>query len=298
MIDMHLSMHNWMRSEPIEVTVERLARFGYGSIEIKGEPDQYDTTDVRKLLADNGLKCWGGVTLTLGERNLCAKDEKQRAASVDYVKGCVTMVKELEGTEITIVPSTVGKIVPDGTPEEEWSWCVESLKQIHEHASAAGIVMAIEPLNRFETHFVTRGEQALALADAVSPDVGVCLDCFHMNIEEVDLLETIRTIGPRLKDFHVADNNRMACGMGALDWPAIVGALDDIGYDGALTVEFVAPVDRTPANRYPDAVETNPVDISPEELQFIIDHGSSLLSESFYSMLVEKCATTLLPLIQ
>jgi hypothetical protein len=32
-------------------------------------------------------------------------------------------------------------------------------------------------------------------------------------------------------------------------------------------------------------------------MQFIIDHGSSLLSEEFYDMLVEKCATTLLPLI-
>ena len=46
---MHLSMHNWMRSEPIEVTIARLARFGYGSIEIKGEPDQYDTKDVRAI---------------------------------------------------------------------------------------------------------------------------------------------------------------------------------------------------------------------------------------------------------
>ena len=231
---MHLSMHNWMRSEPIEVTVARLARFGYGSIEIKGEPDQYDTKDVRALLASNGLKCWGAVTLTLADRNLCAKDEKQRAASVDYVKSVVTMVKELDGTEITIVPSTVGKIVPDGTPDEEWSWCVESMKEIHEHTNKSGVVIAIEPLNRFETHFINRGEQALALADAVSPDVGVCLDCFHMNIEEVDLLETIRAIGPRLRDFHVADNNRMACGMGALDWPSIVGALRDINYDGAL----------------------------------------------------------------
>ncbi len=294
---MHLSMHNWMRSEPIEVTVARLARFGYGSIEIKGEPDQYDTADVRKLLADNGLTCWGAVTLTLAERNLCAKDEQQRAASVQYMKDVVTMVKELDGQEITIVPSTVGKIVPDGTPEQEWEWCVAGLQEIREHANTAGVRMAIEPLNRFETHFVNRGEQALALADAVGSDVGVCLDCFHMNIEEVDLLETIRAIGPRLTDFHVADNNRLACGMGALDWPAIVATLKEVGYDGALTVEFVAPIDRTPANRFPDALETNPVDISPEELQFIIDHGSSLLSEGFYSMLVEQCATTLLPLI-
>ena len=294
---MHLSMHNWMRSEPIEVTIARLARYGYGSIEIKGEPDQYDTKDVRALLDQYGLKCWGAVTLTLAERNLCAKDEQQRAATVQYMKDCVTMVDELDGHEITIVPSTVGKIVPDGTPEEDWQWCVDGLKEIHEHATKAGVHMGIEGLNRFETYFINRGDQALELANAVAPDVGVCLDAFHMNIEEIDFFQAIRDAGDRLVDFHVADNNRMACGMGALDWPKIVGTLQDVGYDGALTVEFVAPIDRTPANEYPDAIETNPVDISPEELQFIIDHGSNLLSEGFYDMLVEKCATTLLPLI-
>jgi D-psicose/D-tagatose/L-ribulose 3-epimerase len=294
---MHMSMHNWMRSEPLDVTLARLKKYGYGSIEIKGEPDQYDTKIVRGQLADYGLKCWGAVTLTLGERNLCAKDEAQRAATVQYMKDVVTMVKELDGHEVTIVPATVGKVVPDGTPEEEWAWCVDGLKDIHEHASAAGVRMCIEGLNRFETYFINRGDQALALADAVAPDVFVCLDAFHMNIEEVDFLQTIRDIGPRLGDFHIADNNRMAAGMGSLDWVSIVETLQEINYDGALTVEFVAPIDRTPANKYPDAIETNPVDISPEELQFIIDHGSSLLSEGFYDMLVEKCATTLLPLI-
>ena len=294
---MHLSMHNWMRSEPLETTLARLKRCGYGSIEIKGEPDQYDTGEVNALLDKYDLKCWGAVTLTLGERNLAAKDEAQRAMTVDYMKSVITMVKELNGHEITIVPATVGKVVPDATPDEEWTWVVDGLKEIHEHANAAGVKMAIEPLNRFETYFVTRGAQALALADAVSPDVGICLDAFHMNIEEVDMVQAIKDAGDRLVDFHVADNNRMAAGMGAINWPEIIGALKDIGYDGALTMEFVAPVDRTPANEFPDAVETNPVDISPEELQFIIDHGSSLLSESFYDMLVAKCAETLLPLI-
>jgi D-psicose/D-tagatose/L-ribulose 3-epimerase len=294
---MHMSMHNWMRSEPLEVTLARLKRCGYESIEIKGEPDQYDTKVVRGQLDHYGLRCWGAVTLTLGDRNLCAADPDQRAASVEYVKSCVTMVKELDGEEITIVPSTVGKIVPDGTPEEEWGWAVESLQEVHEHANAAGVRMAIEGLNRFETHFINRGEQALALADAVAPDVGICLDAFHMNIEEVDFLGAIRAAGSRLFDFHVADNNRLAAGMGQFDWPSIIGTLDEIGYTGALTVEFVAPIDRTPANPFPDAIETEPVDISPEEMQFIIDHGSSLLSESFYDMLVEKCATTILPLI-
>ena len=44
---MHLSMHNWMRAEPIEVTIRRLAKYGYSSIEIGGEPDKYDTKEVR-----------------------------------------------------------------------------------------------------------------------------------------------------------------------------------------------------------------------------------------------------------
>ncbi len=121
-----------------------------------------------------------------------------------------------------------------------------------------GVKIAIEPLNRFETYLFNRCAQALALADAVSPECGVCLDAYHLNIEEDDIYDAIRLAGDRLFDFHVADNNRFAAGLGHLDWPKIVGTLKEIGYDGALTNEFVAPVDRTPAAPYPDMVETQP----------------------------------------
>ena len=294
---MHLSMHNWMRAEPIEITIKRLAKFGYESIEISGEPEQFDSREVRRLLDENGLRCWGSVTLMLEDRNLLAKDEGARADSVQYVKDCVTMVKEMEGEVMTIVPGTVGKVDPEGTPDEEWQWAVNSMKQIYDHAQKEGVRLAIEPLNRFETYFINRGEQALALAEATGPDCGVILDTFHMNIEEVEPYEAIRQAGDRLVDFHVADTNRMPCGMGRWDWKKVVDTLESIGYDGALTTEFVAPIDRTPVNLYPDATETEPVDISPEQKKFIEDHGSSLLSEQFYSWLVEENAKTLLPLI-
>jgi sugar phosphate isomerase/epimerase len=119
-----------------------------------------------------------------------------------------------------------------------------------------------------------------------------------MNIEEVDMFAAIRKVGKRLVDVHVADNNRLAPGMGNLDWRRLVATLREVGYDGALTMEAVAPVDRTPASPWPDQVERNPVDISPEQLKFIQDHGSSLLSESFYTRLFETAAGTLLPLIR
>ena len=96
-----------------------------------------------------------------------------------------------------------------------------------------------------------RSAQALALADAVHPDCGVCLDAYHLNMEESNIYDAIRLAGKRLFDFHVADNNRFAAGLGHLDWARIIGTLREIGYDGALTNEFVAPVDRTPAAPYP-----------------------------------------------
>ena len=158
--------------------------------------------------------------------------------------------------------------------------------------------MAVEPLNRFETNFINRADQAVALAEAVGPDVGVCLDAFHLNIEEANMRKAIQEAGPRIFDFHVADNNRMACGMGALNWRDIVGTLKEVGYDGALTVEFVAPLDRTPANPYTHATAQAEAELTAEQLKFIEDHGSGVLSEEFYSWLVETTAHTLLPLIK
>jgi sugar phosphate isomerase/epimerase len=295
---MHLSTHNWMRAEPLALTLRRIKKYGYESIEISGEPAQYDVKETRALLKEYGIRCWGAVTLTLGERNLAARDEGQRARSVDYVKSVITMVGELEGEIVTLVPATVGKVVPDGTEEEEWTWVVEATKECFAHAREKGVRIAVEPLNRFETYFFNRAAQALALADAVSPECGVCLDAFHLNIEEEDMYEAIRLAGKRLFDFHVADNNRFAAGLGQLDWPKIIGTLKEIGYDGAVTNEFVAPVDRTPAAKYPDMVERNPVDIPPEQLKFIQDHGSSLLTEKFYDDQMRITAETILPLIK
>jgi len=295
---MHLSMHNWMRAEPIDVTIARLAKFGYSSIEISGEPDIYDTKHVKAMLDDAGLECWGAVTLMLGERNLVAEDEAQRAASVKYVKDCITMVKELAGHEITIVPATVGKIIPDASPEEEWRWAVEGMTEIMDHARVEGVRPCIEPINRFETYFINRGEQAMVLAEATGPDCGVCLDAFHINIEEADWRQAILDVGDRLTDFHVAENNRMPPGMGDYDWTEVIALLRQIGYDGALTMEFVAPIDRTPANPYPNAIDSNPAGISPEQLKFIQDHGSSTLSEEFYDWMVERASAHVLPLIQ
>nr|HAD51519.1 epimerase [Algoriphagus sp.] len=106
--------------------------------------------------------CWGSVTLMLEDRNLLAKDPNQRKKSVQYVLDLAKMVKDLGGKVISLVPATVGKIVPDARPEEEWQWAVEGVKEIYAYTEANGLKIGIEPINRSETYFINRGEQALA----------------------------------------------------------------------------------------------------------------------------------------
>lgn len=291
---MFLSMHNWMRAEPIETTIRRLAKYGFQSIEISGEPEKYDTTQVRRLLKENKVACWGSVTLMFEGRDFVHADPKVRENTVKYVTDIVKMVHELDGREVTIVPSQVGKVHAMASPEEEWTWGVEGLKEVYAYSEPLGIALGLEPLNRFETNFINRHDQALRLAEAVGPHCGVCLDAFHINIEENDLFCAIENTGKKLVDFHIAENNRMAPGQGDYDWVKLIKTLDKAGYKNALTVEFVAPIDRTPANPYPNALasEADP-SLTPEQKKFIKDHGSDVLTEEFYSWLVETSGKTI-----
>ena len=160
-----VAMHNWMRPEPIETTISRLARAGYDGIEIAGEPAVYDAGQVRSLLEEHGLECWGSVTLMVGGRDLLHEDKYVRIGSIQYVKDTIDLIDALGGKILTVVPSTVGKIVPMASPEEEWGWAVESLKECQSYAEEKGVRIALEPLNRFETYFLNRHDQALALAE-------------------------------------------------------------------------------------------------------------------------------------
>ncbi len=295
---MQVSMHNWMRAEPVETTIRRLAKYGYDSIEISYDsvelaPGAPGTRAVSQMLKDHKITCYGSISLMFAGRDLIHADPAVRASSVDYLKNCITMVKELDGRFMGIVPSEVNKVRAMASPEEEWQWAIEGLKEAHAHATRENVLIAIEPLNRFETNFINRHDQALLLAEAVAPDVGVCLDVYHMNQEDANMFTAIKNAGPKLYDLHVADNNRMACGQGSLDWQRLLTTCKEIGYDGSLTVEFVPPLDRTPANPYKNAVGAADTTLTPEQLKFIEDHGSGVLSEEFYSWLVEESIKTL-----
>jgi sugar phosphate isomerase/epimerase len=261
-----------------------MKRLGYDGIQIMGEPRKYDWKHVRGLLDKNGLKCFGSVSIMVKGRDLIHGDVYYREMTIQYLKECLDMVHALGGNIFTLVPSEVGKIVAMADKETEWGWAVEGIREVAKHANRLGIKIGLEPLNRFETNFLNRHDQALKLMEDVNEGVGVCLDAFHINIEEADPYQAILNTGKHLVDFHVADNNRFPPGQGNWDWTKLIATLKQAGYNEQLTVEFVVPLDRSPLSARMEEAGTTATEA---ELKFIRDHGSDLMSDAAYSKHVE-----------
>lgn len=289
---MRFSMHNWMRPEPLETTLARLSRLGYDGLEISGEPERFNPDEVNRLLDQYGLECWGSVTMMTEGRDLAHPNSAVRRDTVAYMKDCLRMIHALKGRVFCIVPSTVGKTQPLASLAEEWAWVVEGLKEVAEFAGERGIRPGIEPLNRFETYLINRHDEALELVEVVGNGLGVVLDAFHTNIEEADPCAAIRATGKHLVDFHVADNNRKPSGQGYLDWPRLIQALNDAGYDGHLTAEFVLQIGRTPRAAVSEKRESD-MEFSETDLEFIQGMGSGLISAADYDRAVESNITFL-----
>ena len=107
-----------------------------------------------------------------------------------------------------------------------------------ETLTANGMVLAIEPLNRFETYFLNTAADAARLCDQIDhPNIGILFDTFHANIEEKDIAAGIRTVGRHLRHVHTCENDRGIPGSGHVEWSGVFQALRDLRYDGWLTIE-------------------------------------------------------------
>jgi sugar phosphate isomerase/epimerase len=106
------------------------------------------------------------------------------------------------------------------------------------------VVLLIEPVNRYETNVINTVEEGLELIRSIdSKQLKLLPDTFHMNIEERSIEDSIIKAGDDLGYIHFADSNRLAAGLGHLDFSSIVGALKKISFDGPIGVEVLPKPD-------------------------------------------------------
>jgi len=227
--------------DPVEAMIARVAGFGYEGIELPGEPEAFDMGEVRRLLAKHGIKASSICSNYTRRRDLVSADAQIRANALAYVKSVVRMASEIGAPVVIAAPTTwERKTAPEAPPDLEWEWAVTGLTAAADYAATLGVSLALEPWNRYETYFLNRLAQALALREAIGrPNVGVMGDLFHMSIEEESIVGAIRDAGRHLIHLHVADSNRAAPGRGHLDFAPILQALREIDYRGYLSMELL-----------------------------------------------------------
>jgi D-psicose/D-tagatose/L-ribulose 3-epimerase len=119
---------------------------------------------------------------------------------------------------------------------------VDAYGRIAEKATAAGVRVGLEALNRYESNLINTVGQAAQLCRTVGSDaLFVHADLFHMNIEEGDLAAAVEDVRDVLGYVHVAESNRGPLGGGNIDWSAFFGALARIDYRGPITFESFSP---------------------------------------------------------
>ncbi|MBI4758471.1 MAG: sugar phosphate isomerase/epimerase [Chloroflexi bacterium] len=227
-------------------TTARLAAQGYDGVELLGDLARYPPHRLHRALAAQGLAV---LSITPSRQDLAHPDQEVRARALDYYQKLLEFAVAV-GCPIVSCHGAVGRVRALSTQEEEYALLVNSLQLLARRAQDLGVTIALECLNRYESHLLNTAAQALrCLADVGSPAVGVLMDAYHMNIEEADPAGAILATGRHLALFHAADSNRQAVGRGHTDFAGLLRALREIGYDGSIIVECTAagPDPFTPA---------------------------------------------------
>jgi sugar phosphate isomerase/epimerase len=226
--------------EPLATSFDRVARCGYDTIELLAQPANFDIDEINRHQQRTGVTVASLCMIYGPDTDLVSSSAATRSGALSYVLAMVELAAKVGVEIIPITPTACMKIAPEAPLEQEWDWAREAILTVAEAAEAHGIRIVIEPWNRYETYLINRLDQAVRMAHEVGhPNVGVKGDLFHMNIEELDIAQSVRGCGPLLWHLDIADSTRAAPGVGHIDFDAVAQALADIRFDGILNFELL-----------------------------------------------------------
>lgn len=250
---MKIGVNTWvwtapLTTEKLELLIPKASDMGFDWIEfpLEGIGD-FDHGRARELLQEYNLDV--STCAAMGpDRDLVHPDTSIQKNGMDYLHKAIEATQAVGATNLVgPIYSAVGRTwkATDEARARDLEVLVGHLQKLADYAGDHGVVMGIEPLNRFETSFINTHEQVNEVVDRVDHSAcKVMLDTFHMNIEEKSMGEAIRATGSRLCHLHACENDRGAPGSGNVAWPEVAAALRDINYEGPVVIEsFTAEVE-------------------------------------------------------
>lgn len=213
----------------------KIKAHGFDGVEVaRFNFDEFPAAEIRSAAAGEGLQL-ALCSAFVGNMSFASGEGAPREHLLRCLEASVAI-----GSSLVVGPfcAPVGQLPGRRRTEEEWKRVVEGLQSVAAEYEKAGVTLAVEPLNRFETYFLNTTADAVRLCEEVgSSHIGILFDTFHANIEEKSVAEALRSTGPQLAHVHTCENDRGAPGSGHVDWAGVVAALRERDYQGWCTIE-------------------------------------------------------------
>lgn len=175
-----------------------------------------------------------------------APDRDQRMQAIDRLRQVMGAACDLQAPSVTIVPHYAAPdapTLPDLTPfrtqaDLEAEMYVWFLRTVNDLAAAMDVVLCMQPVNAYETHFLNTIGQAAEFHAAIQhhPSVGIAPHLFHAAVAEEDLFAALRDHAASIKHIYLSDHNHRLPGMGWLNLEKLAQTLRDMAYRGWLTI--------------------------------------------------------------
>lgn len=226
--------------------IDKAEELGFEAIDFAiAHPYEFPLEAVKNALQKTHLEPVTSTTLS-ADNSLISEDPAVRRAGVDTLKKLVDINQSL-GSVILGGVNYAGWGCLTGKPktDAEWNHSVDCMREVAEYAlkQYPQLLICVEPVNRFETHFINTAEEGVRYCKAVGTrNMAVHLDCFHMIREETSYAEAVATCGKRYLGYvHVCENNRGIPGTGLVPWKEFFTALTELGYAGPCVIESFDP---------------------------------------------------------
>ncbi len=218
----------------------RAAELGFDAVEIFAPgPDAVAVIDVQRCTSQNNLSIAAvgtGAGMVKHGLSLTDPNPQRRQAARDFIRSMIDWGAHFSAP--AIIGSMQGRWGNEVSREEALKLLTDALEELAEHAQTQGVQLFYEPLNRYETNLLKTMDEGVEFLQGLdTTNLRLLADLFHMNIEEADVAQGLRTAGKHLGHVHFVDSNRRAAGLGHTNFAPIVTALRDINYSGYLSAE-------------------------------------------------------------
>lgn len=218
-----------------EHAVGEAVRHGFDFIEVALlKPTKVDTGHSRALFERAGI---GAVcSLGLPEQAWPSRDPQ---AGIDFLKVAIDAAADMGAQALSgVIYGGIGERSGRPPTEAEYDNVARCLEVSAKYARGRGIDLGIEAVNRYESHLINTGQQAVDMVERVgAANMFVHLDTYHMNVEEKGIAQGILAARDHLRYIHLSESDRGVPGKGNVRWDEIYAALAAINFRGGLAME-------------------------------------------------------------